>query len=72
MCYEPDTRLDARYLLVDKKLHTKEFWSLHSSIGDGYLVHNNLISYLIAIVNIREIRDRGRKHAGRENAKQRS
>ena len=54
MCFQPGTGLDARHLLVGRKLHTQELWSLHSSMGDGHLVYNNEVSYLIGTVNSRE------------------
>lgn len=69
MCCEPDTRLNARQLLVARKLHIQELCSLHSSVSDGHLVHNKLIHHLIAVVNIRESGDGGGQHGGRENCK---
>jgi len=54
MCYEADTGLDARQLLVDRKLNMQELCSLLSNMSDGPSVHSKLIHYLIAIVNIRE------------------
>lgn len=69
MCPEPVTGLDARQLLVDRKLHIWELYSLHSSVSRGHLVQSKLIPYLIAIVNIRESEDGGGQHVGRENYK---
>ena len=54
MFYEPDTGLDARQLLVDRKFNVQELCSLASNMSDGHSAHRKLLHSLIAIVNIRE------------------
>ena len=41
-------------------------------MGDGHLVHNNIINYLITIVNVRESGGRGGDMRVERTAKQKS
>lgn len=55
MYYQPDPGLDAQTSAVARKFHAQELlWVMF--LGNGHSVYNNIICYLIIIVNIREQR----------------
>ena len=57
---------------IGRLIRRNLLWSLHPSMGDGHLVHNNIINYLITIVNVRESGGRGGDMRVERTAKQKS